>query len=354
MSSARREYVVLVVATLIWGSLHPTVKFALRELTPLQLALLRPVCACAVLMTLVVLSGRASLLGCELRRAPGTLLMLGALGYAGSGSLASLALGLLPAGITSLLANASPLMVVLGGLLFFQQPVGWLEVAGTMVGFAGVALLGLGGVAPTGGVGPTLVGGALALGAAAAWAIYTGVARRLAGTDPLATTAVTSAIGALLVALVAVPSQDWTRLASASTPTLLATLWAGAAATGGTYAAWSFALRRLPAVAVAPFAYLIPVSSLSIATLWAGAVATGGTYAAWSFALRRLPAVAVAPFAYLIPVSSLSIASLWLGEPLTPAIVTGALLVLSGVALTQSRNFRALLRARQRPASAAL
>jgi drug/metabolite transporter (DMT)-like permease len=297
-----REYAVLVVATLVWGSVHPTVKFALSELTSVQLAFLRPVCACAVLMGLVLASGRGSALSRELRAAPGTLTALGLLGYAGSGSLASLALGLLPAGVTALISNSSPLIIVSAGLLVFHQRVGRPEVAGTLVGFSGVALLSAGDIQATGDLGSTLLGSGLALGSATCWAAYTAIARRLGGADPLVTTALTSGIGAAVVGLVALPSQDWSRLAHASAPVIAA-------------------------------------------TVWAGAIATGGTYAAWSFALRRLPAVAVSPFAYLIPLSALSISHVWLGEPLTVPTLLGAMLVLVGVGLTQVRLLRLLLRA---------
>jgi O-acetylserine/cysteine efflux transporter len=302
-----REYVVLVVATLVWGSVHPTVKFALSELTSMQLALLRPVCACAVLMTLVLVTGRAPRLRQELRAAPGVLLALGVLGYAGSGTLASLALTYLPAGVTSMISNSSPLMLVIAALLVFHHTVGRFEIVGTVVGFGGVALLSVGDIQATGDLGSTLVGTMLALGSAACWAGYTAVARRLGRADPIVTTALTSAIGVAVIATIAVPTQDWGRLAHASTPVLGA-------------------------------------------TLWAGAVATGCTYAAWSFALRRLPAVIVAPFAYLIPVSALSISHVWLGEPLTPPVLFGAGLVLAGVGLTQVQQFRLLLRAGDRSA----
>jgi drug/metabolite transporter (DMT)-like permease len=295
-------YAVLVVATLVWGSVHPTVKFALSELTSVQLALLRPVCACAVLTSLVLATGRGGLLAREWRAAPGTLVALGVLGYAGSGSLAAIALSLLPAGITALISNSSPLIVVLVGLLAFHQRVGRPEVAGTLVGFGGVALLGAGDLQATGDLRATLLGSGLALGSAACWAAYTAVARRLGPADPLVTTALTSGIGTAVIGAVALPTQDWSRLAHASAPVVLA-------------------------------------------TLWAGAMATGCTYAAWSFALRRLPAVAVAPFGYLIPVSALSISHVWLGEPLTVPTLVGAALVLLGVGLTQARQFRLLLRA---------
>jgi O-acetylserine/cysteine efflux transporter len=167
----------------------------------------------------------------------------------------------------------------------------------------GVALLTLSDVELTGDLSATLLGSVLALGSAACWAVYTAIARRLGRADPLITTAITSAIGSAMLAAIALPTQDWSRVVHASAPVL-------------------------------------------ISTAWAGGLATGCTYAAWSFALRRLPAVVVAPFAYLIPVSALSISHVWLGEPITPPVIVGAGLVLVGVALTQATNFLTLARAR--------
>jgi drug/metabolite transporter (DMT)-like permease len=47
----------------------------------------------------------------------------------------------------------------------------------------------------------------------------------------------------------------------------------------------------------------------------------------------------VAPFAYLIPVSALTISHFWLGERIDIVVLAGATLVLAGVGLTQARNF---------------
>lgn len=298
-----REYLVLVAATLVWGSAHPTVKFALASLTSLQLALLRPLCACIVLSLVVVATGRTSRVLVEARRQPKTLIALGVLGYALSGSFTAAALSLLPAGVTALVSNASPLIVVVGSVAVFGERVGVLPIAGALVGFTGLALLSAGDLDQTGDLPATLIGSALALGSATAWAIYTAVARRLGGADPIITTAITSGIGSIAVGLIAIPTQDWTRLATAPAPVLLS-------------------------------------------AVWAGTIATGGTYAAWSYALRHLPAITVAPFAYLVPVSALIISHIWLGEAWTPAVLVGAALVLLGVALTQALNFHLLLRAR--------
>jgi drug/metabolite transporter (DMT)-like permease len=58
-----------------------------------------------------------------------------------------------------------------------------------------------------------------------------------------------------------------------------------------------------------------------------------------------LLAVVVAPFAYLIPLSALTISHFWLGERVDATLAIGALLVLTGLALTQVRNFVLLARA---------
>ena len=287
-----REYVVLIVATLFWGSVHPTVKFALTELSSVEVALLRPLCACVILSLLVLATGRAGLLTAELAANPKTLITLGVLGFSLSGGLTSLALGFLPASVTSLITNSSPLIVVCG-LLILRHDVGPLSIVGALTGFVGLAVLTSSDVQLSGNLPATLAGTGLALGSAAAWALYTALARRLSNADPIATTAITSAIGSTAIAFLAIPTQDWGRVAHAS-PQVLA------------------------------------------ATIWSGAVATGCTYAAWSFALRRLPAVAVAPFGYFIPVSAVAISHVWLDEPLTGSVLFGGALVLTGVALTQA------------------
>jgi drug/metabolite transporter (DMT)-like permease len=203
------------------------------------------------------------------------------------------------------MTNSSPLLLVIAGLLFFRQRIGALEIGGTVAGFVGVALLSLSDLQLTGDVGSTVLGSLFAIGSSAAWAAYTAIARRLGRADPLITTAITSAIGSAVLAAIAIPTQNWGNVSSASWEVL-------------------------------------------VSTAWAGAMATGCTYAAWSFALRRLPAIAVAPFAYLIPVSALTISHFWLGEPITPAVIGGALLVLAGVALSQARPFLVLVRAEGR------
>jgi drug/metabolite transporter (DMT)-like permease len=289
----RPEYAWLLVVTFMWGSGHTAGKIALRELDAGQLALLRPASAWLVLAVLVLATGRSTAAWQELRKSSKLLLALGLLGYAGAGGSTVLALSLLPAGITSLLSSTSPLMLVFGSLIVFRRKVRALQISGAVIGFVGVALLSSGGIETVAGLNPqALVGVPLA--------------RRLGSRDALVTTAITSGIGSGAVAILAVPTQDWSHLTSTSPLTWLA-------------------------------------------TLWAGGMAIGCAYVIWSMVLRRLPPASVLPFNYATPVFSLVLARIVLGEPLTAPVVLGALGIMAGVALSQLEDLRLLRRGRFAP-----
>jgi drug/metabolite transporter (DMT)-like permease len=184
-------------------------------------------------------------------------------------------------------------MLVAGSILIARRDLQATRVFGAVLGLTGVAVLSSGGLATAGNLEPrALFGVPLALCSAACWAGYTALARRLGARDALVTTTLTSGVGTCAVAVVALPTQDWSRLAQVS-PT-----------------AWA-------------------------ATLWAGGLAIGCAYVAWSLVLRRLPPAAALPFNYLTPVFSLAIAGAVLGEPLTLPVLVGALAVIGGVALSQ-------------------
>ena len=197
-------------------------------------------------------------------------------------------------------------MLVFGGLPFSRGEVQATRIVGAILGLLGVAVLS-GGLAAVGDLQPTaLLGVPLALSSAACWAAYTGLARRLGARDALVTTTLTSGIGTAAVALIAIPTQDWSHLTHVS------------------LTAW-------------------------VATLWAGGLAIGCAYVAWSLVLRRLPAASVLPFNYMTPVFSLGVAGVVLGEPITLPVVLGAVCVVGGVALSQLPDFALLRRSHPAP-----
>lgn len=57
----------------------------------------------------------------------------------------------------------------------------------------------------------------------------------------------------------------------------------------------------------------------------------------WFWLIARCSMGRVAPFGLLLPVFALTSSALFLGEPMTPKLIVGALLAISGVAVTQFR-----------------
>ena len=268
------DLAALVATVLVWSSLHPIAKLTLLEITPLQLPFARVVLAAAFLAIVCAATGRLGRTIALFRpRELGKVVILGLTGFTFSSGLSMVALGYLPAGINSVLANTSPLMVALGLILLAGQRLQGRMVVGLAIGFVGVAT-----IAVRGGVDASslsIVGVVLSLVSAATWALYTVLARRLtAGHDALAMSAATSLIGSLTLGAAAVAEGQLDRLAAASSSTLLLLLWCGVIATGATFTMWVVLLRRVNPVQASSFQYLIPLSALVLACPILGEVPT--------------------------------------------------------------------------------
>jgi drug/metabolite transporter (DMT)-like permease len=284
----------VLLATLIWGTLHPVGKVALQSVTPAQLVLARALLTGVALLLLLTARGRLSVLVETARARPLPIVGLGLLSFFASSGLSMTGLSYLPASVNSLLANTSPLMLAMGLALARRRAPRPRVLLGLALGFAGVTLLSLRGAADLGAVG--LLGVLLSLGGSLTWAIYTGWSRReLQGGDPIAITTGAALVGsAPLLAIVALAGD-------------LGTL---AAAPPG--ALWLL--------------------------LYMGVVGTALTYGLWMSGLRRLSAMNVSAFQYVIPLNAVALSVVALGEPLTPALVLGGAAILAGVGLAQERG----------------
>ena len=72
--------------------------------------------------------------------------------------------------------------------------------------------------------------------------------------------------------------------------------------------------------------------------LWCGVVATGITYSGWVYLLKRVHAARVASFQYLIPLLAVALAYPMVGEVPTWPVLFGAVLIVGGVAIANSRQ----------------
>jgi len=292
------DLAAILATVLVWASLHPIAKQTLTEITVSQLPFARVALAAVFLILVCIATGRFGRFLTLFRpRTFWKVTVLGITGYSLSSGLSMTALSYLPAGINSVLANASPLMVALGVIVLLRERLHWRTMLGLVIGFLGVAIIALRGGVDASGL--SVIGVLLSLVSSGTWALYTVLARRLsAGHDVVAMCAATSFVGAIPLAVVVGIEGEIGRLIGASFTIQMLLLWCGVIATGATFTAWVMLLRRIDATRVASFQYLIPLGALGMAYLIGGEVPS---WVALAGAAMIISGVAVANTATMAP-----------------------------------------------------
>jgi drug/metabolite transporter (DMT)-like permease len=279
---------VAVVVTLLWSSSYILVKIGLEDLPPLTFAGMRYFIGFLSLVALHRLQGGRLPRGLP-RKTWRALIALGMVAFAISPGAIFLSLSLLPVITANLVFQAGiPLMVAFTGGLFLGERTSrrqWLGVALTVFG---VYL-----TFPAQLAGSEIVGILLALLSAAGGAASNLLTRYVMRDTPLPSrdvTMITVGIGSSLLLAVGVIAEPAPTLSAGSIGLLL---WLGIVNTALAFTLWNFAMRTLRA-------------------LEAGVIATAQvievTLLAWWF----------------------------LHEPLGPARLVGALILLAGVILVQA------------------
>lgn len=276
----------LVVVQVLFGGLAVAGKLVLPVVPPLALALLRLASAAAILWALERALVRAPM---PSRRDLAAFAGFALLGVVLNQGLFLLGLQRTTATNAVLLVATIPAFTLLVAVLAGHEKGSLRKVAGLAVSFAGVLLL----VVQSGldlGV-STLVGNLLVVANALSYSVYLVLSRpALQRHDPLTLVAWVFVLGAVEMALVAVPD-------------LLSVHWGG----------------------------FTPVSWAALAYALVGATVV--TYGLNAWVLRHVPASRVASFVYLQPLFGALFAWWLLGERPTWATLAAGLLILAGVAL---------------------
>jgi O-acetylserine/cysteine efflux transporter len=283
---APRDLALILAVVALWGFSFVPIKVGLEEIPPFAFAALRFFFAAVPLVFFM-----------PPPRMPAALVIVYGLAI-GVFQFGLLFLGMrlgMPAGLSSLVIQLQAFFTIGLGIAFLGDRLHGENVVGAIVAGLGVALLALHRIGL--GADSTLVGLALVVVAAIAWAVGNIVAKHAARRHH-----------ADMLDLVV-----WSSLAP-PLPLLAA----------------SYAFEGGPAVwhAIAAASALAWGCALFLA--W---FATIFGFASWARMLHRYPTGLVAPFALLIPVSGLASGALFLGESLAPKQMAGVGLVLAGLAV---------------------
>ena len=278
MTSRTTDLLLTATAPAIWGSTYIVTTELLPPNYPLTVALLRALPAGLLLLLIV-------------RKLPerawwGRILILGALNFSILWAMLFLAAYRLPGGVAATITSVQPLLVVFLASVFLGSPMRALSVAAAVVGIGGVALLVL-----TPNAALDAIGIALAIAAAVSMAFGTVLSRRWQPpVSALTFTAWQLTAGGLLLLPVAL-------LLEPPLPALTAQNWIGLG--------------------------------------WLGLVGAALTYIVWFRGVARLEPSAIAPLAFLSPVTAVILGWALLGQALSAWQVTGIGIVIASIWLSQ-------------------
>jgi O-acetylserine/cysteine efflux transporter len=279
-----RDLALTLTVVAVWGYTFVPIKVALTEVPPFTLAALRFLLAA---LPMVFFVGRPSMPWREVV----------AYGFAiGVCQFGLLFLGLklgMPAGLSSLVIQTQVFFTIALAVAFSGDRLHRHNLVGAVI--AGTGMIVLAAYKLASGLTGTMIGFALVIGAAFAWAAGNIIAKRGAGTH-----------GADMFALTV-----WSSLVP---PLPLAAL--GLAFEGG-------------ADIFRAVATMSPLAWGCVLVMSYGATLFG--FGSWNALLHRYPTALISPFALLIPVSGLASGALFLGESLAPAQFAGVGLVFAGL-----------------------
>lgn len=281
---------------LIWGSTYLAIRFAIDTLPPFTMAGSRFVIGGGVLYAVARVLGAERPTG---RQWLSTFIVGGLLLLGGNGGVTYAELTV-PSGVAALLVATVPLwMLLLQWLLRDGATPSMMEVAGVLLGFAGVVLL----FSPWRGADDGRAdrfGMLLLVGASLSWSFGSLISRRMTlPSSPWLTTAMQMLCGGFLLGLMGLCLGEWWRVDFA----------------GVTAKSWL------------SFAYLTIVGSLV-------------GFSAYVWLLRVSTPARVATYAYVNPVVAVALGWSFGGESLTALTVVGMCVIVAGVVMTTTAKQR--------------
>ncbi|BAK44639.1 DMT family transporter [Eggerthella sp. YY7918] len=299
---AVRGHVFALLTVLVWAVTFVSTKVLLVHLTPIEILFFRFIIGFVALALLrprrLHLSGFAQ---------EKWFIFAGITGVTLYYLLENIALTFTTASIVGVVVAAAPLFTGLISAIALKERLRAPFFVGFVVAMAGVCLVSFaGGVAASGGVEGTaeiigglgeagLLGVGLALAAAATWAVYSVVTKKIStfGYDSILVTRRTFAWG-LLFMVPTLPflgfSPDWASLAAPE-------MWGN--------------------------------------LVFLGLGASALCFVTWNLAVKELGPVKTSLYIYLVPALTVLASAAILGDPLTPPVIIGVLLTIGGLLLSE-------------------
>lgn len=265
----------LLLTAMVWGGQFVAIQIAIRELSPVELLLLRTILAASFYTVfLLILVGRTGQRPRIARQDWRSFALVALLGVPGAGIGVMTAQRYITADVASLITVIGPVFTALAAFLLLGQRLRRSQLLGialAMIGFVLILLLGGKG---TNFAVRNVLGVLLMASSPLCWAFYTVLSKPLVMRYGSATvTGLTMLIGLFYLAPIA--TQGFVpHLFALSRTGWLAGLFCGLLGTGVSYLFWARGLQVLSPTQVAVYIYLVPVFGVLTAAIILGDLPT--------------------------------------------------------------------------------
>jgi len=284
--------ILLILTTLIWGNSFIAIKHVVEHVTPLELVTVRFV-PVALTFAALLLPTRGRQVWQMVRVDGWRMALMGLVGAVLYNIFMGWGETRVAAGTASLIIALNPAFTYILSVIFLGESFAWHRALGLAVAFGGLFVIvrwGSGRAVMLDDVGYVFI----TMLAPACWAVYTVSGKSLVERHPpLLVTGISMSFACLFSLVFVRPSL------LAQLPALPASFW------------WSVLFLAVPCTVFA--------------------------FSVWFGALERMPAGRVAGFVYLVPMFGVAFSHWLLDEPVTPALVVGAAILVGGVWLINRR-----------------
>jgi len=293
----RKAYIALLTSIVVWGINFAILKISLFEVEPITLAFFRFFIASIVLFCVVLITKQWNELKKAFKEDSLFFLMLGFFGITLIFVLQNFALQLSPTSEVAIVTSGDPIFIMILACLFIGEKLNTKKITGIILGMIGVLVVILNQADFSSLLeSKSFLGNTLALMSTIAWAIYTIMSKkRVNKFKPVVVTTIASIFGSLSLLISMLIFEGVPKFSSYSVSTYML------------------------------LAYL-------------GVVATALCLFTWNYALERLDASKVGIYMFLMPIIAIIIGVLLFQEKLTLQIITGAILVFSGIYFTEKKE----------------
>lgn len=267
MSRRTAAILSLILVMSVWGSAFSVTKAAVAETPPVLIAFLRSALSAALLLPLTLLPRRAS--SRLSRRQWVTVAAMGICGFTLFQAGANIAQTYTSATQAAIIQSIIPLLTAILAALVLREHLSARRMAGIALSLLGVVVVVLV-AAPSEQAKSPLLGGAIMLGAVSMWAVYTILAKYLAGVDLLQVTAYSTAFGALALLPLALLESRGLPLLAISASGWLSIAYLGAVSSAATNLLYNRSLGALEANQTAAFINLVPIVGVLVAVVVLG------------------------------------------------------------------------------------